>query len=71
MYIICTLDEYIKDRNIGFDNYITANKKPVKVDLYGMSIIVIDTPNGLDTIIFADIVYYLTFLTNVILVKYF
>ena len=71
IYIICILDGYTKDRDIGPDNYVAADKKSVKVDLYGMSIIIIDTLNGLDIIIFADIIYYSTFLANIISTKYF
>ena len=70
-YITCILDGYIKDRNIGLGNYIIVDKKSVKVNLYGMSIIAIDILNDLNTIIFVDTAYYFIFLANVISVKYF
>ena len=53
-YITCTLNEYTKDRNINPDNYVTADKKPIKVNLYKTSIIAVNTPNGPNIIIFAN-----------------
>ena len=71
MHIIYILNGYIKDRNIDPNNYIIIDEKSVKVDLYKMSIIVVDTLNDLDIIIFVDIVYYPIFLTNITLTKHF
>ena len=71
MYITYTLDGYIKDRNIGPDDYIVTGEKPVKIDSYRTSIIVVDILNGLDTIIFVDIAYCLIFLVNIVSAKHF
>ena len=71
MYIIYILDEYIKDRDVGSGNYIIVGEKPVKVDLYGMSIIIVNILNGLNIIILADTVYCFIFLINIVLAKYF
>ena len=71
MYIICILNGYTKDRNVGPGDYVAAGEKSVKVDLYRISIIVIDTLNGPDIIIFTDIVYCSTFLANIVLTKRF
>ena len=65
------MNGYIKDRDIGPGDYIAAGEKSVKVDLYRISIIAIDILNGLDIIIFADIVYCFIFLVNVVLAKCF
>ena len=71
MYIICTLNEYIKDRDVGPDNYIAAGEKSVKVDLYGMSIIAVDILNGLDIIILVNTAYCFIFFVNIVLTKRF
>ena len=71
MYIICILDEYIKDRDADPGDYVVVDKKSIKVNLYKISIIAVDILNGLDIIIFTNIVYYPTFLANVALAKYF
>ena len=71
MYIICILDGYTKDRDIGPGDYIAADKKPIKIDLYGISIITIDILNGPDTIILINTAYYPTFLANIVSTKYF
>ena len=71
IHIIYTLNEYIKDRNVGSDDYIAADEKPVKVNLYGISIIAIDILNGSNIIIFINTVYCFIFLANIILIKYF
>ena len=70
-HITCILDGYTKDRDVGPDNYIAADKKPVKVDLYKISIIIIDILNGPDIIIFINTVYCFTFLANVVSIKCF
>ena len=71
MYITYILNRYIKDRDIGPDNYITTNKKSIKIDLYEISIIAVDTLNDLNIIILADIVYCFIFLINIISAKHF
>ena len=71
IYITYILNEYIKNRNINFDDYITADEKLVKIDLYRMFIIAVDILNGLDIIILVDIAYCFTFLTNITSVKRF
>ena len=71
IYITCILDEYIKDKDTGPDDYVAVGEKPVKIDLYRTSIIIIDILNDPDTIILADIIYCFIFLANVISVKYF
>ena len=71
IYIIYILNRYIKNRDTDPDDYITANKKPIKINLYKTSIITINTPNNLDTITFTDTIYYSTFLINIISAKYF
>ena len=71
MYITCTLDGYIKDRNIDLDNYVITDKKPIKINLYKMSIIAVDILNGSDIITLANIVYYFIFLANITSVKCF
>ena len=70
-YITCTLNEYTKDRNINPDNYVTADKKPIKVNLYKTSIIAVNTPNGPNIIIFANTAYCFIFLANITSIKCF
>ena len=71
IYIICILDGYIKDKNIGLGDYIAAGEKPVKIDLYKISIIAVDILNDPDIIILADTVYCFIFLANIIPAKHF
>ena len=71
IHIICILDKYIKDRDTGPNNYITTDKKSIKINLYRTSIIAIDTLNGPDTITLINTTYYSTFFTNIISTKYF
>ena len=65
------MDKYTKDKDTGPDNYITAGEKLVKIDLYRTFIIAVDILNGLNIIIFVNIIYYLIFLTNIASAKYF
>ena len=71
IYIIYTLNEYIKDRDTDLNNYIITGEKPIKINLYGMSIIVVDILNSPDIIIFVDIIYCFIFFANIILAKHF
>ena len=71
MYITYILDGYTKDRDTDSGDYITTDKKPVKVDSYRISIIAVNIPNGLNTITFTDITYYFIFLTNITSTKHF
>ena len=71
MYIICILDKYIKDKNVGFGDYIAAGEKSIKVDSYRMSIIIIDIPNSPDIIILTNTTYCFIFFVNIILIKHF
>ena len=71
IYIIYILDGYTKDRNVGFDDYVAAGEKPVKINLYRISIIAVDILNGPDIIIFVNIVYCFIFLANIISAKCF
>ena len=71
MHITCTLDKYTKDRDIDPGDYVIADEKPVKVDLYRMFIIIVDTLNGPDTITFTNIVYYFIFFANIASAKHF
>ena len=65
------MDKYTKDRNINPDNYITTNKRPIKINLYKVSIIAVNTPNDPDIITLTNTAYYPIFLTNIISAKHF
>ena len=70
-YITYILDKYIKDRDTDLDNYITTDKKPIKINSYKTSIIAVNTPNNPNIIILTDTTYYSTFLANIISTKHF
>ena len=71
IHITYILDEYIKNKNVSPDDYVTADEKSFKIDLYKTSIIAVNTLNGPDIIILIDIVYYFIFFINIVSAKCF